>query len=193
MDYKLIRTFVAIPVPEPFFTLQDSLKSKVDPKKGKIRWVRKDQLHLTLKFLGDTTSDSIREVQAALQKIADESSPFNLNIQDTGCFPKVERPRVMWAGIKGDVDKLIQLAEAIQNGLDLLGFPKDRKAYHPHITIGRATYPQKHTPDISHFLRESYKPIPFRIEKVQFISSELFPNGPVYTILSTHFFSNNSV
>ncbi|MEA1881455.1 MAG: RNA 2',3'-cyclic phosphodiesterase [Candidatus Marinimicrobia bacterium] len=193
MDYKLIRTFVAIPVPELVYALQDSLKATVDPKIGKIRWVRKDQLHLTLKFLGDTTQDYIEKIRLTMQKIADQSNPFNLTIKGTGCFPKIERPRVMWAGINGEVDKLNKLVEAIQNDLDPLGFPKDSHAYHPHITLGRARYPQKNTPDISQFLKTTFDLIQFRIEKVQFISSELFPNGPVYTILSTHFFGNNSV
>ncbi len=193
MDYKLIRTFIAIPVPEPVFRLQDMLKSTVPEKTGKIRWVRKDQLHLTLKFLGDTSEDSIDDVRKVMQKIAGQSTPFEMVIENTGCFPKVERPRVMWAGLDGELEKLNQLVNQVQNGLDPLGFPKDEKGYHPHITLARAKYPQKKTPDISTFLKTTYDPIPFRIEKVQFISSELFPNGPVYSILSTHFFGNNSV
>ena len=103
MDYKLIRTFVAIPVPEPVYELQETLKATVDPKTGKIRWVRKDQLHLTLKFLGDTTEDYIDKIRTTMQKIADQSYPFNLTINGTGCFPKIERPRVMWAGIATNV------------------------------------------------------------------------------------------
>ena len=99
----------------------------------------------------------------------------------------------MWAGISGETGKLNNLVNDIQSGLDLLGFYNDEKPYHPHINLGRARYPQKHTPNLSQFLETVYEPIPFIIEKFQFISSELFPNGPVYTILSTHFFKNYSV
>ena len=193
MDYKLIRTFIAVPVPEPLFNLQEKLKATISEKTGKIRWLRKDQLHLTLKFLGDTTEDSINDVRRIMQNIADEFKPFNVPIQKTGCFPKIERPRVMWVGVSGELAKLDQLVERIQKKLNPLGFPKDENKYYPHITIARAKYPQKKTPDISTFLDTSFDPIPFQIKKVQFISSELFPNGPVYTILSTHFFGNNSV
>ncbi len=193
MDYKLIRTFIAVPVPEPLFNLREKLKATISEKTGKIRWLRKDQIHLTIKFLGDTTEDSINDVRHVMQKVADEFKPFNISIQKTGCFPKIERPRVMWIGVSGELDKLYQLVEKIQKKLNPLGFPKDEKKYHPHITIARAKYPQKKTPDISTFLNTSFDPIPFPIKKVQFISSELFPNGPVYTILSTHFFGNNSV
>ena len=193
MDYKLIRTFISVPVPEPLFNLQKKLKVTISEKMGKIRWLHKDQIHLTIKFLGDTTEDSINDVRHVMQKVADEFKPFNLTVQKTGCFPRIERPRVMWTGVSGELDKLYQLVEKIQKKLNLLGFPKDENKYHPHITIARAKYPQKKTPDISTFLNTSFNPIPFPIKKVQFISSELFPNGPVYTILSTHFFGNNSV
>jgi 2'-5' RNA ligase len=97
----------------------------------------------------------------------------------------------MWVGLDGAIDKLNQLVTAVHDGLHPLGFPREEKKFHPHITMARAKYPQKKTPDISSFLNTTYDPIPFRIQKIQFISSELFPNGPVYTILGTHFFGNN--
>lgn len=166
MDYNLIRTFIAVPVPQQVLELQNYLKSTVSGKTGKIDWVRSDQLHLTLKFLGDTTESSIGRVQSTIKNITKETSPFDLKIQGTGCFPKVERPRVMWAGIEGAIKSLYDLLEMIQIKLDPLGFPKDIKPFHPHITLGRAKYPQKRTPDISTFLNSNYDSIPFRIEKV---------------------------
>ena len=191
MDHRLIRTFIAIPVPESVFVLQGNLKNTIEKKTGKVRWVKRDQLHLTLKFVGDTPEESIDDVRGVMQKVASQMTPFKIFIQGVGCFPKIERPRVMWVGLDGAIDKLNQLVMAVHDGLDPLGFPRDKKDFHPHITMARAKYPQKKTPDISSFLNTSYDPIPFRIEKIQFISSELFPNGPVYTILGTHFFGNN--
>jgi len=175
MDYKLIRTFIAVPVPEPLFNLREKLKATISEKTGKIRWLRKDQIHLTVKFLGDTTEDSINDVRHVMQKVADEFKPFNISIQKTGCFPKIERPRVMWIGVSGELDKLYQLVEKIQKKLNPLGFPKDEKKYHPHITIARAKYPQKKTPDISTFLKKNKKPYMMQQD------SHLYPgqkNGP---------------
>ncbi len=193
MDHRLIRTFIAIPVPESVFVLQGNLKNTIAKKTGKVRWVKRDQLHLTLKFVGETPEESIDDVRGVMQKVSNQMTPFKIFIQGVGCFPKIERPRVMWVGLDGEIDKLNQLVTAVHCGLDPLGFPRDEKEYHPHITMARAKYPQKKTPDISTFLDTSFDTIPFQIKKVQFISSELFPNGPVYTILSTHFFGNNSV
>ena len=191
MDHRLIRTFIAIPVPESVFVLQGNLKNTIEKKTGKVRWVKRDQLHLTLKFVGDTPEESIDDVRGVMQKVANQMTPFKIFIQGVGCFPKIERPRVMWVGLDGEIDTLNQLVTAVHDGLDPLGFPRAEKEFHPHITMARAKYPQKKTPDISSFLNTTYDPIPFRIEKIQFISSELFPNGPVYTILGTHFFGNN--
>ena len=191
MDHRLIRTFIAIPVPESVFVLQENLKNTISKKTGKVRWVKGNQLHLTLKFVGDTPEESIDDVRGVMQKVARQMTPFKIFIQGVGCFPKIERPRVMWVGLDGEIDKLNQLVTTVHDGLDPLGFPRDEKEFHPHITMARAKYPQKKTPDISSFLNTTYDPIPFRIEKIQFISSELFPNGPVYTILGTHFFGNN--
>ena len=193
MDHRLIRTFIAIPVPESVFVLQGNLKNTIEKKTGKVRWVKRDQLHLTLKFVGDTPEESIDDVRGVMQKVANQMTPFKIFIQGVGCFRKIERPRVMWVGLDGEIDKLNQLVTAVHDGLHPLGFPREEKEFHPHITMARAKYPQKKTPDISSFLNTTYDPIPFRIEKIQFISSELFPNGPVYTILGTHFFGNNSL
>ena len=193
MDHKLIRTFVAVPIPDSVIELQKFLQCTIDLKRGPIKWVRSDQLHLTLKFIGDTPESSFDDIRYLLDCIANKTRPIQLRIKETGCFPKKERPRVMWTGISGETGQLNNLVTEIQSGLDLLGFYNDEKSYHPHITLGRTQYPQKHTPNLSRFLETVYEPIPFVIEKFQFISSELFPNGPVYTILSTHFFGNNSV
>jgi len=120
--------------------------------------------------------------------VALPSSTIDWDIKDFKDIPIEERNSEELTHVEGlDKDKKIQKI------LNPLGFPKNEKKYHPHITIARAKYPQKKTPDISTFLNTSFDPIPFPIKKVQFISSELFPNGPVYTILSTHFFGNNSV
>ena len=191
MSYNLIRTFVAIPVPDDVSGLQDQLRSVIPERYGRIKWVNKDRLHLTLKFVGDTPESSFKSIQDKLESISNTSETIQLKIEGTGCFPIKERPRILWSGITGEISKLEKLFNEIQSSLESLGFYKDNKLFHPHITLGRSKYPQKRTPDISSFLIETYDPIPFRVEKIQFISSELFPNGPVYTILSTHFFEKN--
>jgi 2'-5' RNA ligase len=168
--------------------VRDMLISTIDPKSGKIRWVRKGNLHLTIRFLGPTPEESLDDINALLAKQLRTCTPFKLQIEDTGCFPKPERPRVLWLGIEGQVDELQKVVQRINSGLESLGFPTEEREYHPHLTLARIKYPQKRTPEIQNFLNTTYEPIPLIVDRLQFISSELFPNGPVYTILGTHFF-----
>ena len=117
--------------------------------------------------------------------VASTFRPFEIIIESTGCFPIKERPRVLWMGVNGNLDPLYDLFTKIESALDLLGFPKEQQGYTPHITLARIKYPQKWTPDISTFLKSSYDPIDFTIDRVQYFSSELLPSGTVHTLLKS--------
>jgi len=142
MDCSLIRTFVAIPVPKAVFGLQDQLRSVISEKFGRIEWIKNDRLHLTLKFVGDTPESSFKPIQDVLELISKNTETIQLKIEGTGCFPKKERPRILWSGITGEISKLENLYNEIQSSLESLGFFKDDKLFHPHITLGRSKYPQ---------------------------------------------------
>lgn len=168
------------------------LRTTVSGRGVKINWVRSGNIHLTLKFLGHTPPESIAPVKAILDTISARYEALELSIRGTGCFPVPQRPRVLWLGMEGDLEPLKGLVAEINRELGPLGFPVDEKDYHPHITLARIRYPQKRTPDISAFLKSSYETVPLTVTRLQFISSELFPKGPVYTILGTHFLGSNS-
>tara|TARA_Y100000031_G_scaffold132650_1_gene153915 strand:- start:198 stop:491 length:294 start_codon:yes stop_codon:yes gene_type:complete len=87
----------------------------------------------------------------------------------------------------GTINRLNNFVSDINISLEKLGFPIEEKEFIPHITIGRVSYPPKSTPDISTFLQTKYESIPMSITRVRLICSELFPNGPIYSILGTHF------
>ena len=193
MKSKLIRTFISVPVPDSVFKLQRNIKSIVKSPKGCVKWIPRHHLHLTLKFIGFTPDSSIQDIRLVMDNIALKARPIKLKIEGTGCFPSQQRPRVLWVGVSGETHLLQGLVQSIQYSLDSIGFFKNETNFHPHITLGRLSYSQKYTPNISEFMVEKFTPIPFHVEKIQFICSELFPNGSVYTILGTHFFQNNSV
>jgi 2'-5' RNA ligase len=161
------------------------LYSTLEGSPAKINWVKNTQLHLTLKFLGYTPELSNSEVIDHIETITRDVKPFNLTIEETGCFPIPERPRVLWIGVTGDLKPLLNLVSRIERSLDGLGFPKERQGYSPHITLARVKYPQKWTPDVGLFLKSSYDPIDFPVDRVQFFSSELLPTGAVYTLLKS--------
>ena len=185
MTEKLLRTFLAVPVPRDVSSKKNMLYSTLENVDGDINWVKNAQLHLTMKFLGHTPESAIIDVIDHVEKITPNMKPFDLKIEETGCFPVPTRPRILWLGLKGNLDLLKSMVESIENVLEPLGFPKESRDILPHITLARIKYPQKHTPNVDPFLKSSYDPIDFPVDRMQFFSSELLPSGAVHTILKT--------
>jgi len=186
MVERLIRTFISIPVPKEVWSKKNMLYSTLEDSPSNINWVKNEQLHLTIKFLGETTESLFDKIKSEIADAASKSGPFELRIDKTGCFPKKERPRILWLGIDGNITSLHSLFLNVEKKMEVLGFPKSEEDYFPHITLARLKYPQKHTPDISTFLKSSYDPIDFTVDRVQFLSSELLPSGTIYTLLGSY-------
>ncbi len=186
MSDKLVRTFLSIPVPTEVRSKKNMLYSTLEESPSSIKWVKNEQLHLTLKYLGYTTEPLLDEIRAKISQIASAIDPFKLIIDKTGCFPNKERPRVLWLGIEGNKASLNELLFRIDKEMNKIGFPLQESEFIPHITIARIKYPQKHTPDITIFLKSLYDPIDFTVDRVQFLSSELLPSGTFYTLLGSY-------
>jgi 2'-5' RNA ligase len=161
------------------------LYSTLEDSPSNINWVKNEHLHLTIKFLGNTPESLFDEIKGELVQVASSIRPFDLCIDKTGCFPLPERPRVLWLGISGHISPLQNLFVNIEKKMENMGFAPEREEYFPHITLARVKYPQKFTPDISTFLKSSYDPIDFTVDRVQFLSSELLPSGTLYTLLGS--------
>ncbi len=102
-----------------------------------MRWVDPNSIHLTLKFLGDITTDKVSEITRAMEEAARGIPPFVLEVKDAGVFPNTKRARVAWVGLSGEVDKLLQLQKNLETNLELLGFAPESRAFTPHLTIAR--------------------------------------------------------
>ena len=188
MSERLIRTFVSVSVPKEIVNIQSMLKSTVEPKGAKVRWVMNGKMHLTLKFLGNTTQGSIDNLNEALFNVVKSAKVINLSISGTGAFPVKGRPNVLWLGIKGDIDELKQLTVNINNSLEPLGFITEKRDFLPHVTIARIKSNQKKIPNISNYLNTTFTELPMKIVKISLVQSESFSKGTFYTILGTHFF-----
>ena len=188
MSERLIRTFVSVSVPKEIVNIQSMLKSTVEPKGVKVRWVMNGKMHLTLKFIGNTTHGSIDNLNEALFNAVKSAKVINLSISGTGAFPVKGRPNVLWLGIKGDIDELKQLTVNINNSLEPLGFITEKRDFLPHVTIARIKSNQKKIPNISNYLNTTFTELPMKIVKISLVQSESFSKGTFYTILGTHFF-----
>ena len=187
MSEKLIRIFISVFAPKEIVNIKEMLKTTIDTRGIKIRWIQDGNMHLTLKFIGNTTEESIDSINNAIHDVVKDTPFINLSISGTGCFSKRDRANTLWVGIKGDLDKLEQLILNINNKLEPLGFPIERRKFLPHITIARINPNQKKKPDISNFLNTTFMELPMKIVKINLMQSQSFPKGSFYTILNTNF------
>ena len=185
MKDRLIRTFVAISAPGAVKNVKQMLISTMEEDKTEIRWVKHSNLHLTVKFLGFTPENAISSLSTDLDAIAKANNPFDLSVSGTGCFPSESKPSILYLGLTGNIKALSKLVKDTEELLIERGYPKLEDAFFPHITIARIKYPQKFSPDISSFLNSSYDSIDFRVNHLQFFSSEILPEGVFYNLLGT--------
>ena len=133
------RAFIAVELStETRAVLEDVigvLTTKVDP--GVVKWVAPERMHLTLRFLGDTPVERMDELSAGLDRVAAQHKPFTLTLDKLGCFPHERKPRVIWAGVRGDVAQACALRASLDEMLQTLGWEPGEKSFQPHLTLGR--------------------------------------------------------
>jgi 2'-5' RNA ligase len=179
------RLFVAIKIHpgEEFLRLYYQLKKTFQQEK--IKWVEQENVHLTLKFLGETPTTQVEDIVNALAEARLGIMPFDLVMEGMGIFGSSYQPRVIWFGIKED-KQMSNLVENIFNELELVGFERDRQNFVPHLTVGRI----KEIGDKKHFQEklDNIKPGHIqtdRVEEFYLFESILQPEGPVYEIIET--------
>ena len=184
-----IRAFIAIHLPEAakaeLGLVTDVLAGQMPPHS--VRWVQPHLLHLTLRFLGDTAVSDLPALTFALDEIAAAHTPMTLHLSGLGCFPNRSRPRVIWAGLEGEVTAVQTLQSAIEQAMRGLGWPSEDKPFNPHLTLGRVKD--------GRLLRSvewgtKVKEVGVPVTAVHLMESQLRPNGPIYTIRHTSQMNN---
>jgi RNA 2',3'-cyclic 3'-phosphodiesterase len=200
------RLFVAIELPDEWKsalgTLQQEMQAKIasepDLARVRVRWVKPEGIHLTLKFLGETPVARLDSVVAALDSAVPEAPGIELSLSRVGAFSDRRAPRVIWAGIfekeggarsKADHGRLLQLAERIETWLAAAGFPRERRSFAPHLTLARL--PE----DLDQSLRERVASVtnafptptvpPLKVDSVSLIRSRLGAGGARYERLGS--------
>ena len=183
-----MRTFVAIDLNQEIkkgvSQLIEDLKKQSSERRG-IRWVRPEAMHLTLKFLGEINEEKVAPIRDVLERISEECKPFPLRMKGTGFFPpKSQTPRVIWIGVE-EADYLTRLQSLVEQELEILGFPRERRKYHPHLTLGRV----KTFSEIRETLLflEKHRDKNFgemEVNKITFFRSILKPTGAEYSTLA---------
>ena len=179
-----IRSFIAVELPEhirsTIFDVQKGLKPGI---KG-MKWVKPENIHLTLRFLGDIGRREIDGAKDAIGEAAREVSPFFLSAKGMGAFPGLSRPRVMWIGLGGEVEKLRELSRIINIKLDINGIEREQRKFKGHLTIGRVKgriNPAQLIESIKKM--KDFESEAFSVDRIILFKSELKPEGPTYTEL----------
>ncbi|MEM7202834.1 MAG: RNA 2',3'-cyclic phosphodiesterase [Planctomycetota bacterium] len=146
--------------------------------RAEVRWVRPVNVHLTVKFIGDVARERIDAVVAALREV--RFAPFALGIDGLGQFPPRGRPRVLWAGVGGDVRALTALAEAIDDRLAALGFARETRPFRAHVTLGRVRGPGGLAALPAALQRLAARTAPEPVAQFVLFASEQRPEGPRY-------------
>src|SRR5215475_5700123 len=132
-----MRTFIAIEIPPEINSALMDLQTELRRAGADVSWTKPENLHLTLNFLGEVDEKRIVEVERACVSSAAEFQPFTLSLNETGVFPNARQPRVLWAGLAGEIEKAVEMRGRLDDGLALIGFEREEKDFRPHLTIGR--------------------------------------------------------
>lgn len=178
----MIRTFIAVEIPED---VREKLARDIHLLKGYaplVKWAKPENLHLTLRFLGDIKENDLDELFDAVQDAVELLEPFALEIKNFGAFPNWRHPRVVWAGCGEGEEEAIELAGLVEDACVDLGYDPERRPFRPHLTLGRVKEPAH-----VHGLNETAKALAGKtfgyvdVDEVVVFMSSLRRTGPVYS------------
>jgi 2'-5' RNA ligase len=183
------RLFVALEPPDPvrrrLAALADELRRAAGRHGEEVRWVPPANVHLTLQFLGAVPEERVAAVETALRAAAGEARPLSLAVHGVGGFPNARRPRVVWAGLQGELAPLAALVAALGARLAKLGYPPEDRPFSPHLTLGRARE-GRGAPGLAGALAgvAQEAPAPWRAAELVLFESHLSPRGPRYEAIA---------
>ncbi len=171
-----MRTFIAIEIPESIKNkLYNSFNKEKKENKG-VKWVEKKNLHITLKFIGEIEEGKIPLISKILDDVQDKFKTFKVYLSESGAFPDFRFPRVLWVGIHPE-EKIKEIFDFMEKKLEKIGVLREKRNFHPHITIARVKKKGK-----INFKKKNFNE-DFEIKRVILFKSELNPDGPIYTPL----------
>ncbi|MFQ5432916.1 MAG: RNA 2',3'-cyclic phosphodiesterase [Nitrospinota bacterium] len=177
-----VRAFIAAQIGDK---LREALSGVIDELKKSdpyVKWIKPENLHVTLKFLGEVEADKIDAIKSEMQNIAASDKPFSLSVSGIGVIPNPRYPRVVYSNLVDNDQKLKNLSQRLDEAMTLLGFEPEERDFLPHLTIGRVKSFKAKSLLIMK-IREFHKREigTLDVRSVRLIKSELMPAGAIYT------------
>lgn len=176
----MIRLFIAWPIPTQAEQELARIIGLLKREGGRVSWVKPQNLHLTARFLGDSDESLIGRLCESIDRVAARSAIASLAFDALGAFPTTARPRVIWAGLTGDTGLLQATVDLIEREVCELGFPPERKAFHPHLTLGRVREPRGTAGLMSAAQQLRPAPIRLSLDRLVLFRSTLTGQGSIY-------------
>jgi 2'-5' RNA ligase len=180
----MIRTFIAIELPEETRQKLAAIQEQLKQSRAAVRWVRPSSIHLTLKFLGNVHPEQVEDIAAAAALAVRDEAPISLCAGGMGAFPSVRKPRVVWVGLGGEVERLAKIQAGVESVLEPLGFAREGRGFRPHLTLGRVKDRRRLQGLIDAM---STLTLPefnsFDADEIILYKSDLRPTGAIYTKL----------
>jgi 2'-5' RNA ligase len=178
-----MRTFIAIELPERIKKKIEELQAPLKKTNAFVSWVKPENIHVTLKFLGEVPENKINEVFSATDKALEGAKKFTMSLKGMGAFPDFRRPRVIWIGAGSGVNELSHLANRIEEEMEKIDFPKEERKFSAHFTVGRVKSP-KNIEKLMELVKASdFQTDDIEVSEMVVMKSQLHPAGAIYTPL----------
>ena len=181
---QMIRSFIAVEIPDNVRSEITRIISKTAENDFGVKWVKHENLHITLLFLGDVTNEFLQKGINELSAIAQTQKPFEMSFKNIGAFPSPRSPRIIWVGVEQGKNELTALQEKTENAFTGIGYKPEERKFHPHLTIGRV----KERMSSTKVFETEYISTSFLIKSVVLFKSTLMPQGPIYEKIKEFYF-----
>lgn len=179
-----VRVFIALSSAPEVKKILTDIRDELKQEGGDVKWDTSDKFHITVKFLGDIEQERLPALSEAMMALSALQPSFELWYESIGAFPDVVHPRVLWAGARRN-DSLTALHQSIEQACERLGYAREPRPFHPHITLGRVKR-SKNVGRLTARLKSlTFEPIKMHCSEVLLIKSNLHPTGSVYTTLNS--------
>jgi RNA 2',3'-cyclic 3'-phosphodiesterase len=187
-NHERWRVFCAVELPPQVRARAADHAARLRDRSTKVRasWPRADNLHLTLKFLGEIAQARVEALSNAASRAARSIQPFDLTLEGAGAFPPRGSPRVLWLGINDSSGGLVKLQSQLEDECEAAGFAREERPFHPHLTLARIRAPQG-ARELARVHQETgFAAIEFPVTELVVMRSELGAGGSRYTEISRH-------
>ncbi len=177
-----MRLFIAVNIDPSLRPPLTEIQEKLRATRAPVSWVKPENLHFTLKFLGEVSEEQLPALRDAFRRSVAGMEPFPLSLAGVGTFPSKGRPRVIWVGVEQGAEEMEGLRKRIDDILFPLGFPREDRPFRPHLTLGRVKPVGRLEPLLDGLRSATVGPVgQMQVDAVKLMQSQLHPTGAIYT------------